>query len=123
MQEQRWAARRPVTVDIELHVGRFPTRYMVHCRTRDLSFNGALLRTKNMPDHEDLPASVVFISGKGNQQQRLSVQARIVRDEDSGVALEFLSMNPETMRYLQNILFNADQYKMMLHNIIQETVH
>lgn len=77
-------------------------------RIRDVSMKGLfLLHNKKMSPGTD--CRVVIFLGEGNQQLSIEASGKCVRNDEFGVAIEFVDIGTESYNHLRNlVLYNTE---------------
>ena len=96
--------RRHVRIDFERKVQLdFFTEVYDKCRVRDISLGGVFINGEFPPKLNT--QCHVYLAQKGNNSLiLLTALAKVVRHDDKGMALEFLSMSFESLLSLEMIL-------------------
>jgi len=99
--ENRWAARTPVRLSVDLHCRDIE---VVNCSTRDISLNGAYIEVKQLQPDADSKVDLVFRLGQPGEYTRYRVPGKVVRSDGEGIGVMFDEVDASSFRSLREIL-------------------
>jgi hypothetical protein len=89
------------------------------CQIRDLSLNGMFV-AGNFKQQESDPCLVNLVQKSKTTELRLQALAKVVRQEDLGLAVEFTSMTFDSYMYLQTLLLNHNENLLVMAKMLAE---
>lgn len=102
--ERRKHIRVGFTTDIHIVIGADDEQVNLKGSSKDLSLKGIFVNTtKRFPAHTKCFVKI-YLSG-GIDDIELLINATIVRETDSGMGIEFDSMDIDTYSHLKNIVY------------------
>ena len=112
-QEQREFSRSEVAIRSEV---RLQSGILLEGQIRDVSLNGAWFSTeRSLPIGHPVQVSLVLSGGEPAEEIRIDLRGQVVRIEEGGVAVEFLSVSDEGIDHLRRlVLYNAQDSEQVL---------
>ncbi|MDH5325032.1 MAG: PilZ domain-containing protein [Gammaproteobacteria bacterium] len=99
--ENRWSSRKDLNIGVDVHCDGT----VVSCSCRDIAMGGAYLESSapSMLSHKS-EVELVFHLKDGFNNIKYALPAQIVRVDQQGYALRFLSNDTAAFRSLQSLL-------------------
>lgn len=106
-QNRRRRTRVSLGVRVDVHVTGANLRDV---ETHDLSHKGIYLKGE-LPLQEGARCGVtIHLPGEQDDTPILHMEGKVIRSNDQGTAIDFVSMDPDTFLHLRNlVLLNADE--------------
>lgn len=99
--DRRWNARYPMTLEVAVYYAGIG---MVHCTTRDISFDGAYLDTGRISLVPDTRVEMVFATDMLKDHSPYRVNANVARVDGEGAAVSFNNIEVDAYRFLQQVM-------------------
>ncbi|MDH5648662.1 MAG: PilZ domain-containing protein [Gammaproteobacteria bacterium] len=106
LEEQRELKRKPVALSVTLGTEDKDAR---PCKVRDLSLNGVFVECDQTNLSKDNSVELSIAIGKGKQEIRHRVPARVTRISKDGAALSFRKVDMDTFSSILELLYVSKQ--------------